>query len=54
MMYMHEPSEAASQAEPISAGLGAALILPALGTLVLGIVPGWVLDFAGRSANLGH
>lgn len=51
-MYMHEPSEAASNAEPLSPGLRFALILPALGTLVLGIFPSWVLDFAGRSSNL--
>jgi len=52
MMYMREPSEAASRAEPLTPGLRAALILPALGTLVLGIFPNWVLDFAGRSSNL--
>jgi len=54
MMYMHEPSDAVSQVEPLSVGLRAALILPALGTLVLGIIPGWVLDFAGRSANFSR
>ncbi len=32
--------------------LRAALILPALGTLFLGIFPTWVLDFANRSAAL--
>src|SRR5579883_2415909 len=52
MMYMHEPSEAAQKLEPLSAGLRAALILPAAGTLFLGIFPNWVLDFAGRSASL--
>ncbi len=52
MMYMHEPSEAATNAEPLSPGLSAALILPALGTLFLGIFPSWVLDFAGKSSNL--
>ncbi|HEV3331804.1 MAG TPA: NADH-quinone oxidoreductase subunit N [Bryobacteraceae bacterium] len=52
MMYMYEPSEAATNAEPLSAGMRAALILPALGTLFLGIFPGWVLDFAGKSSNL--
>jgi NADH-quinone oxidoreductase subunit N len=52
MMYMHEPSEAAANAEPLSPGLSAALVLPAIGTLILGIFPGWVLDFAGRSSNL--
>ena len=52
MMYMHEPSEAATKAEPLSPGLSAALILPAIGTLFLGIFPTWVLDFAGKSSNL--
>jgi NADH-quinone oxidoreductase subunit N len=52
MMYMHEPSDAAMKVEPLSAGLRLALILPALGTLALGIFPNWVLDFAGRSSNL--
>ncbi|HEY7392830.1 MAG TPA: NADH-quinone oxidoreductase subunit N [Bryobacteraceae bacterium] len=52
MMYMHEPSEAATDAEPLSPGLAAALILPAIGTLFLGIFPSWVLDFAGKSSNL--
>ena len=52
MMYMHEPSEAATEAEPLSPGLRAALLLPAAGTLFLGIFPGWVLDFAGQSSAL--
>jgi NADH-quinone oxidoreductase subunit N len=51
-MYMHEPSEAVTQAEPLSAGMSAALILPALGTLILGIFPSWVLEFAGKSSTL--
>jgi NADH-quinone oxidoreductase subunit N len=54
MMYMHDPSEATEAAEPLSTGLGLALLLPALGTLVLGIFPNWVMEFAGRSANLVH
>ncbi|PWT97769.1 MAG: NADH-quinone oxidoreductase subunit N [Terriglobia bacterium] len=52
VMYMHEPSEAANNAEPLTPGLSAALILPALGTLLLGIFPSWVLDFAGKSSTL--
>jgi NADH-quinone oxidoreductase subunit N len=52
VMYMKEPSDAASKAEPLSPGLSAALLLPAVAILVLGIFPGWVLDFAGRSSNL--
>ena len=52
MMYFRDPGEAASSAEPLTPAFSAALILPAIGTLVLGIFPGWVLDFAGRSASL--
>jgi len=52
VMYMKEPSEAASKAEPLSPGLSAALLLPSAATLILVIFPGWVLDFAGRSSNL--
>jgi NADH-quinone oxidoreductase subunit N len=51
MMYMREPGEATTQAEPLTPGLRLALILPAIGTLFLGIFPTWVLDFAGRSAT---
>ncbi len=52
MMYMHEPSEAVDKTERLSPSLRAALVLPAIGTLVLGIFPGWVLNFAGKSASL--
>jgi NADH:ubiquinone oxidoreductase subunit 2 (subunit N) len=52
MMYMHEPGEAANQVEPLPLGLKAALILPALATLALGIFPSWVLNFAGKSSAL--
>ena len=51
-MYMHEPGEAADSAEPLSPGLRIALLLPALGTLFLGIFPTWVLEFAGKSSAL--
>jgi hypothetical protein len=49
---MHEPGEAVENAEPLTPGQFAALALPALGTLVLGIFPTWVLDFAGRASTL--
>jgi len=52
MMYMHEPTEAAESAEPLSPSVRVALILPALATLVLGIFPTWVVEFAGKSAAL--
>jgi NADH-quinone oxidoreductase subunit N len=50
LMYMHEPGEAVEQAEPLSTGLKAALVIPALGTLLLGIFPTWVIEFAGKSS----
>jgi NADH-quinone oxidoreductase subunit N len=53
VMYMQEPSEAVTAAEPLSPGMKAALVLPALGTFFLGIFPSAVLDFAGKSAALG-
>ena len=52
MMYMREPGEAASVAEPLSIGMKTALVLPALGTLFLGIFPSAVLNFASKSAAL--
>jgi NADH-quinone oxidoreductase subunit N len=52
VMYMHEPGEATESAEPLSPGLRIALLLPALGTLVLGIFPTWVLEFAGKSSAI--
>lgn len=52
VMYMQEPSEAADHAEPLSGTMKAALLIPALGTFVLGIFPAAVLNFASRSAAL--
>jgi NADH-quinone oxidoreductase subunit N len=52
MMYMHEPGEATTAAEPLSPGLRIALVVPALGTLFLGIFPTWVLEFAGKSSAI--
>jgi NADH-quinone oxidoreductase subunit N len=52
MMYFREPGETAPAAEPLTPAFSAALLLPAIGTLVLGIFPGWVLNFAGRAASM--
>jgi NADH-quinone oxidoreductase subunit N len=52
MMYFHEPGEATQSAEPLGFSMRVALILPALGTLVLGIFPTWVLEIASKSAAL--
>ena len=38
--------------ELLTPAFGAALFLPAVGTLVLGIFPSWVMDFATRMAAL--
>jgi NADH-quinone oxidoreductase subunit N len=54
MMYMQEPSEAVRVVEPLPAGVSAALILPAIGTLLLGIFPTALLNFAGKSAVLAR
>jgi NADH-quinone oxidoreductase subunit N len=51
VMYMHEPGEAVDSAEPLAPSLGFALLLPALGTLVLGIFPNWVLEFATQASS---
>ena len=50
VMYMYEPGEVATTLEPLSLGLRAALVLPAIGTFFLGILPGAVLNFARASA----
>src|SRR3979409_18883 len=50
MMYMTEPGEATSNIKPLSPSMRLALLLPAAGTLFLGMCPGWLLDFATRSA----
>src|SRR5580692_6999692 len=53
VMYMYEPGEVANNLEPLTPGLRAALILPAIGTFVLGVLPGAVLNFAQRSTIFG-
>jgi NADH-quinone oxidoreductase subunit N len=52
MMYMRDPSPAVEAVEPLSPSMRAALLLPALGTLFLGIFPGWVLNFVDQSSTL--
>src|SRR5208283_2186810 len=52
VMYMRDPADAARAVEPLTPAFRVALILPAVGTLFLGIFPSWVLDFAARSAAL--
>ena len=52
VMYMRDPADAAGPVEPLTPAFRVALILPAVGTLFLGIFPSWVLDFAAKSAAL--
>jgi NADH-quinone oxidoreductase subunit N len=53
VMYMNEPGEAVNNIEPLTPGLRAALILPAIGTIVLGVLPGTILNFAQNSTLPG-
>jgi NADH-quinone oxidoreductase subunit N len=52
VMYMNEPGEATVTVQPLSAGIRTTLWVSALGTLVLGIFPSIVLNFATRSSAL--
>jgi NADH-quinone oxidoreductase subunit N len=50
-MYMREPREEAA-VSPVPAGLGIALALSLAATIYLGVLPGRVLEYAGRSVGL--
>lgn len=52
VMYFHEPGEATADVPPLSPGIRTALWGSAAATLILGIVPGLVLDFARGSASM--
>jgi len=52
VMYMHEPGEETNSLQPLGAGLKTAIWASAAATLILGIFPSFVLDFAGKSAAL--
>lgn len=52
VMYMRDPVEASDNIGPVAPGLQLAMYASALGTLVLGIFPSLLLNFAGRSAGL--
>ena len=54
LMYMREPGEVANSLEPLPLTLQAALWLPVLGTLILGIFPGALIRFANYSAVLNR
>jgi NADH-quinone oxidoreductase subunit N len=50
VMYMKDPTETTADLQPAGMPLQIAVYASALGTLVLGIFPGLVLDFATRAA----
>jgi len=53
VMYMHEPGESTLTLEPLSPGIRTTLWAAALGTLILGIFPSLLLNFAANSSSLG-
>lgn len=52
VMYMNEPGEATLALQPVSAGIGATMWVSAVGTLVLGVFPSILLNFANTSSVL--
>ncbi len=52
VMYMRDPVEASENAGPVAPGLRFTMLLSAVGTVVLGVAPSVVLDFAGLSSGL--
>jgi NADH-quinone oxidoreductase subunit N len=52
VMYFHEPGEATETVSPLAPGLKIALWSSAVATLLLGVFPSVILDFAGASAAL--
>jgi NADH-quinone oxidoreductase subunit N len=53
VMYMQEPGESTVSLEPLSPGIRTTLWAAALGTLILGIFPSLLLNFANSSSALG-
>ena len=52
MMYMNEPGEGMLKLQPPTVGIWTTLWVSAVGTLVLGIFPSLLLNFATRSSGL--
>jgi NADH-quinone oxidoreductase subunit N len=52
VMYMYEPATSSEGVQPLPAGIAAALWVSVVATVILGVFPSPVLDFAGRSAEL--
>jgi len=53
VMYFRDPSEATTTLQPLGAGIKTTLWAAALGTLLLGIYPSVILDFARNSSAFG-
>jgi NADH-quinone oxidoreductase subunit N len=53
VMYMQEPGEATESVQPLSAGILLTLWTSAAATLILGVFPSLVLNFARNSSMLG-
>ncbi len=53
VMYMQDATSATPETEPLPVATQFALVLPAIGTIFLGVFPSSVLNFAIRSANFG-
>jgi NADH-quinone oxidoreductase subunit N len=49
-MYFKEPGESVENIPPAGAALRIAVYASALGTVLLGIFPSWVLNFATKAA----
>ena len=54
VMYFREPGEASDSVAAPTAGIQIALWGSVIGTLVLGIFPSLLLNFATYSSNLGR
>jgi NADH-quinone oxidoreductase subunit N len=52
VMYMHEPGESVESLPEMSGGIRIAVVASAVATLILGVFPSLILDFAGKSASL--
>jgi NADH-quinone oxidoreductase subunit N len=50
VMYMHEPGESTNSLPPVDLALKVAVYGSALATILLGIAPSWVLDYATSAA----
>ncbi len=54
VMYMKEPGEATADLQPMAPGIGIALWGAAIATLVIGVFPSLILDYARASSVLTH